>query len=165
MPISNQSGRDVDYEVQPSDPGVAGPILLATALGAAGTAFVGLGCLTETLGPDLTVVGLFLLVASLLSNVIAYRRVRASTAVGFTTGGTSGTLSHGQTAVHSFSPGTWVVFTEHGISNKKLATSPPVFDSTAIVTLRRCVGSDDLPDDLRTSLLTYGQDHVEVTVP
>jgi hypothetical protein len=101
MAIGNQSGRDVEYEVEPGDPGLRQPILLAAALTGVGGALAALGCLTEMGGEALTVVGLFMLVGALLANVYAYNKVNAAGPFTPTppTGGKK-PLADGDTATH-----------------------------------------------------------------
>jgi hypothetical protein len=158
MPIGNRSGRNVQYEVEPSDPGIAAPIGLAAALTGAGTAFAALGCLTEIGGEPLTVVGLFLLVAALLADVYAYNKANSAGAAMATapTGGKK-PLADEATDAHVFAPGTWVVFYDGEDTEKVLGVSPPIFKPDATVTLRRCV------DSASVSLVEAPQqDHVEV---
>lgn len=165
MGINNSSGRPVEYEVEPSNPGVGAPILVSAALTGAGTAFTALGCLTE-FEPDLTLVGLFLLVGALIADIYAYSKVSSAGASLGAGGGSGGKvlLADGATDPHVLQPGTWVVFTEVGKPDVVIAVSPPIFDTSATVSLRRCVDSASLPPEDKDSLMARsGQDHVEVT--
>lgn len=164
MAVSNASGRDVEYDVKPSDPGLGTPIALSAALTLGGTTFAALGCLTDIGGESLTLIGLFLLVAALVADVYAYSRTRTSGPVAISAGtGGKKPLPAGQTLPQSFPAGTWVEFYDHQSPHGVLAVSQPIFDSSAIVTFRECVDPSSLPDETQALLARAPGYHVEVT--
>jgi hypothetical protein len=152
MAVNNNSGRDVEYEVQPSNPGLGGPIGLSAALTAVGGGLTAYGCLADE--GTLTAVGLFLLVAALLADLYAYNKAQGVVVAG--TGGGKALLADGASVEHAFAAGTWVVFTEVGKPSKVLGSSPPIFQQEASVTLRRCAPSAAFTLD------QPGEDHVTV---
>ncbi len=138
MAIRNGSGRDVEYEVQPPDPGgnLTGPVTAAMLLTAGGGAFTAFGCLAEG-GTTLTVVGLLLLAGALVADAIALNRAKTgSSQLG--SGGPKTLLSDGGEHPHVFTAGTWVVFYEVG-QDAPITQSPIVFDDVnCTVVLRQC---------------------------
>lgn len=145
MAIGNQSGRDVEYEVQPSNPapGLTNPLVTSLATTALGAAFTAYGCLADG-GTGITVIGLFLLAAALVADVIALNRARSGAASSKSLSGSSKTLiANGATHPHTFTAGTWVVFYEKD-HDSPLAQSPIVFDDVnCTVVLRQCPPPQD----------------------
>lgn len=145
MAVANSSGRDVEYEVQPSNPGgnLTTTIGFSTGATALGTALTAYGCLADG-GRGVTVLGLFLLAAALVADVIALNRSRSGAASFSSGGGGSRTLiAHGATHAHTFTAGTWVVFYEIG-QDAPIAQSPTVFDDVdCTVMLRQCPPPQD----------------------
>lgn len=146
MAIGNGSGRDIEYEVEPSDPGgtLTGPTKTAMFLTVAGGAAVGVGCLTGFGGRYLVYFGLLLLVGAFAFQSVVLRRARDLerrvapfvTLRASTTGKTK--LPDGQQHAKTFVPGSWVVFYEDQAPHAVLATSPLVHAAEASVVLRRC---------------------------
>lgn len=155
MAVSNSSGRDVEYDVQPSNPGgnLTAPVTASMLLTAGGGAFTAYGCLAEG-GTAITVVGLFLLAASLVANAIALNRASSGSAqLGK---GPKTLLANGATHAHTFTPGTWVVFYEVG-AGSPITQSPVVFDDVnCTVMLRQC------PPPAEQSLVQEAKTFVEV---
>lgn len=164
MAVTNQSGRDVEYEVKPSDPGLGTPIALSAALTLGGTAFTALGCLTEIGGEPMTLIGLFLLVAALVADVYAYNKVKTAGPVPVSAGsGVKTLVTPGETKPQSFPAGTWVVFSNPEVPNEVLATSEPIFDSEATVAFRECIDPKSLPPESQTLFMSTVGYHVEVS--
>lgn len=143
MAIGNQSGRDVEYEVQPSNPGpnLTHPQVTALAFTAGGGALTAYGCLGDG-GRGLTAFGLSLLAGAVVSETIALHRARSGSIAPRSGGGTKTHLAHGAEHLHTFTNGTWVVFYEVG-QDAPLAQSPVVFDPGCTVRLRRCPADGD----------------------
>jgi hypothetical protein len=148
MAIGNGSGHDIDYDVQPSDPGggPSGGNAVAKSAGfglffsSLGTALAGIGCLTGLGGRGLLLAGFGSLVAGLVYHGITLDRARRlASSPAMPRLGIAPTMNHladGQEHAHEFVPGTWVNFW-HPDTKEKLAQSPTIFNSNARVTLRR----------------------------
>lgn len=147
MAVRNEGGQDVDYDVEPSEPGgggggnlvanSAGKALLFSSLGAT---FAAVGCLTGLGGQGLVLAGLGLLAAGLVFQGITLDRARrlAAAAPMARIVGTSGKklLKNQEEHSHTFVAGTWVNFWLPGTMTK-LAQSPQIHDANARVILRR----------------------------
>jgi hypothetical protein len=146
--VGNGSGHDVEYEVEPSDPGgnIVGDTKGATYSLIAGTAAVGVGCLTQIGGRGLVFLGVGLLVLALVFQIRALRGLRtlrreprARYAAVQRAGGGRTPLpdahEHGKDFVAGMS---WVVFYDNQAPYEPLAMSPPVPDANARVVLRKC---------------------------
>lgn len=148
MPVGNGSGRDVEYDVQPSGTGGDPVVAQNTAifLMVAGTVSTAVGCLTQIGGDFLIYLGLGLQVAAIAFQAVALRRsriIRERIAPFVTTPRAAGSgktkLLDGEQKDHTFAPGTWIVFCDdQDPSAPPLAISPPIFDPAAMVVLRRC---------------------------
>lgn len=155
MAIGNGSGRDVEYETQPPDPGgnLTAPITASLLFTAGGGAFTAYGCLGDG-GTTITVIGLFLLAAALVAEAIALNRSHSGSAQLST--GPRTPLADGDTHDHTFTPGTWVVFYEKS-GGPKITQSPIVFDDVhCTVRLRQCPSPQD------RSLIADAKTFVEV---
>jgi hypothetical protein len=148
MAIGNGSNHDVDYEVQPSTPNITTPALLSAVLTGGGAAATALGCLLDVGDPELTVLGLFMLVAALVADVYIYNAASPGAAAFVPTAVAKGTIKAGDPPVpHPFLAGTWVVFRDAKAPGKPiLAVSPPIFNEDADVTLRGCFDSAAVRD-------------------
>lgn len=145
MAIGNGSGREVEYDVEPSDPGGGGggnlvdPLKTSLLLTSLGTAFVGVGCLTRMGGLGLELAGLGLLAAGLVFQGIALDRARRLATIGPLAVRNlilDRRLTDGEEHPHVFAAGTWVNYRDPE-TKAKLASSPKIFNPNARVTLRR----------------------------
>lgn len=146
--VGNGSGHDVDYEVEPSDPGgiIKGDTQMAMYSLIAGTVAVGVGCLTHIGGRGLVYLGVGLLVLALVFQVRALRRLRTLArrttpvpAAIQSAGGGKTPLPDGQEHAKTFVAGTSrVVFYSDQEPFEPLAASPPLPDANARVVLRKC---------------------------
>lgn len=158
MAVGNGSGRDVEYEVQPSNPGgdLTQPLTIAMLATAAGGAFTAFGCLAGG-GTTLTVVGLFLLAAALVADAVALNRAKSgSTRLG--SGGPKTHLLDGAEHPHVFTAGTWVVFYETAANGGAMITQSPIIfdDVNCTVVLRQC------PPPANQTLIADAKTFVEV---
>lgn len=173
MPVRNQSGEPVDYDVQPSDPDPppapeARGVQIAAANGlvwsAVGAAFTGFGCLTGFGDQALILAGLAFLVVGLVFHGVAFDRARrlVSERAAFRIVRSGKThLADGDEHPHVFTGGTWVEFWSKKDPTLMLAKSPVIFHPAATVVLRRCADPAHLAAGARIAPTDLGY-HVDV---
>jgi hypothetical protein len=146
--VGNGSGRDVEYEVEPSDPGgnFTGDTQIALYSTVAGGLSLAAGCVGGVGGRGVVYLGLGLLALALVFQVRALRRLRVlerqaaplMAAPQAESGGKTD-LGDGQEHPRTFVAGTsWVVFYSDDPPFEPLAVSPKISDPNARVVLRRC---------------------------
>ncbi len=175
MTVENQSGKDIEYDVEPSDPGgpgsgnVSRPVMYSLIASGTGATFMGIGCLTGFGDQSLVLAGLGFLAVGLVFQGVAFDRARRLEIAGPTLrirgGAGRRRLDDGEVHRHTFVAGTWVEFWDPDNPGTRLAQSPPIFKPTARVILRRCLGGSSLVDcttDKKELLRTQGDYHVEV---
>lgn len=157
MAVSNSSGRDVEYEVQPSNPGgnLTAPITTSLALTGAGGAFTAFGCLADG-GTTMTVIGLFLLAAAAVADAVALNRAKTGSSQLST--GPKTPITNGAEHTDSFTAGTWVVFYETAANGGAMITQSPIIfdDLNCTVVLRQC------PPPANQTLMAGAKTFVEV---
>lgn len=169
--VGNGSGRDIEYEVEPSDPGIVSDTKGATFSLIAGTAAVGIGCLTRFGGRGLVLLGVGLLVLALVFQVRALRGLRTLrrgpraryAAVQPAGGGRTPLPDAQEHDGKNFVAGTsWVVFYDDQEPYQALAMSPPVPDANARVVLRKCGTPSTLAQQQQLVARAGGEYFVEV---
>jgi hypothetical protein len=171
--VGNGSGHDVEYEVEPSDPGgnIVGDTKGATYSLIAGTAAVGVGCLTQIGGRGLVFLGVGLLVLALVFQIRALRGLRTLrrepraryAAVQRAGGGRTPLPDAQEHDGKNFVAGmSWVVFYNDKEPYQALAMSPPVPDANSRVVLRKYGTPSTLAQPQQLVARTSGEYFVEL---